>query len=513
MTQIPETIADPQTLSDGVLLRRFVQDANEHAFAIIVERHAGLVMSVCRRVVGQSADCDDAFQATFYALSQRPDSIRECRSLTGWLYSVAWRTSVRLVRLRKRSKMETLPDQVQSGHSDPYERIAEANDLAALDEELNQLPDKYRHVLVMNYFAQQSSQDIADQLNESKGTIDGRIREGKRMLRVRLARRGVQVGVLAIATSLTQSASASISPALISSTTQFAQLSSGFGSIAGVHGIDLAQMQVLSSAGVKVMGIQAGTFLATGLLMLTGALGISQLMARPDGTAQNASSVAEAIDTTPQDPSETKPLTGEIDATGDAPPDSAAAIAIQDEQGSQPEPSGEQDRRGNLASLEGITGGGTGGMGGTDEPLDPTQNGGKAEFSTGTSRGIQQQLHQVIYSRPLPATLHFTGDVPLAEALDQLQTAINNESEQKVRFMLDTSDWAFADDVEFLNRTQISGLSVEQDTMTIASALDHIFSRVIDVQLTWVVKDEIILVTTEDVAKSPRHALIRSYDV
>ncbi len=315
MTQIPQTIAETQRLSDGVLLRRFVQDADELAFAIIVERHAGLVMSVCRRVVGQSADCDDAFQATFYALSQRPDSIRDCRSLTGWLYSVAWRTSVRLVRLRKRSKMETLPEQVQSSQPDPLDRIAEANDLAALDEELHQLPDKYRHVLVMNYFAQQSSQEIADQLNESKGTIDGRIREGKRMLRVRLARRGVEIGVLAIATTLTQSASASVSPALISSTTQLAKLSSGFGSMASVPGVDLAQMQVLSSTGTTVMGIKAGTFLATGVLMLSGALGFSQLMARQDGTSPDVSSVAAAVGTTAQDTAATEPLTGEIAAT------------------------------------------------------------------------------------------------------------------------------------------------------------------------------------------------------
>jgi hypothetical protein len=61
--------------SDRDLLRRFIYDGDEASFAAIVERHSSLVMSVCRRVVGQSPDVDDAFQATFFALSQRPASI------------------------------------------------------------------------------------------------------------------------------------------------------------------------------------------------------------------------------------------------------------------------------------------------------------------------------------------------------------------------------------------------------------------------------------------------------
>ena len=206
MTHFPDSNANNAALpSDRDLLRRFIHDGDEASFAAIVERHATLVMSVCRRVVGQSPDVDDAFQATFFALSQRPTSIYECLSLTGWLYSVAWRASVRLVRQRKRTMTQPLPEHVPASDPDPLDVIAQASDLASLDEELNQLPQKYRDVLVMSYFAQQTNQEIADQLNESKGAVDGRIRDARRMLRVRLARRGVEVGVLAVATAYVQS--------------------------------------------------------------------------------------------------------------------------------------------------------------------------------------------------------------------------------------------------------------------------------------------------------------------
>ena len=110
---------------------------------------------------------------------------------------------------------QPLPDQVPASEPDTLDVIAQANDLASLDEELNQLPQKYRDVLVMSYFAQQTNQEIADQLNESKGAIDGRIRDARRLLRVRLARRGVEVGVLAVAAAYVQSSASAASPALI----------------------------------------------------------------------------------------------------------------------------------------------------------------------------------------------------------------------------------------------------------------------------------------------------------
>ncbi len=97
--------------------------------------------------------------------------------------------------------MAELPDSAPSSEPDPLDLIAADREVAVLDEELSQLPDKYRDVLVMTYFGGQTSQQIADQLNESKGVIDGRLRQAKNLLRVRLARRSVALGVIALATS------------------------------------------------------------------------------------------------------------------------------------------------------------------------------------------------------------------------------------------------------------------------------------------------------------------------
>ncbi|HIF01617.1 MAG TPA: sigma-70 family RNA polymerase sigma factor [Planctomycetes bacterium] len=210
---------DPSTPNDRDLLRRFIQDADETAFAEIVHRHHQLVMGVCRRVMGNDSDVDDAFQATFITLARRPRQVRSTVSLSSWLYTVAWRTSLRLIRQRREYPVESLTDRADARHSDPLEQIASAQECLILDEELNDLPARYRDVLVMAYFSQQSSQEIADQLDVSQGTIDGRMRQARNMLRVKLVRRGVELAVIAVAANQCTGASAAVvAPALLSST-------------------------------------------------------------------------------------------------------------------------------------------------------------------------------------------------------------------------------------------------------------------------------------------------------
>src|SRR6516162_5443212 len=86
--------SDGPEWTDDRLLHRFLTDRDESAFRRLVERHGGMVLSVCRHVLRQQQDAEDAFQATFLVLAQSAASIRKGTALASWLYGVAYRTSL-----------------------------------------------------------------------------------------------------------------------------------------------------------------------------------------------------------------------------------------------------------------------------------------------------------------------------------------------------------------------------------------------------------------------------------
>src|SRR5438093_12897279 len=76
--------------SDQDLLARYVEQHDEEAFELLVRRHGPMVHELCRRLLGQQADVDDASQAVFLVLVRKAHSIRKQQSLASWLYGVAY---------------------------------------------------------------------------------------------------------------------------------------------------------------------------------------------------------------------------------------------------------------------------------------------------------------------------------------------------------------------------------------------------------------------------------------
>ncbi|MCI0638506.1 MAG: sigma-70 family RNA polymerase sigma factor [Gemmataceae bacterium] len=183
--------------SDSGLLARYVEDRDAAAFAGLLERHGPMVLGVCRRVLGNPADADDAFQATFFQLARNAAKIRRDGSVAGWLHAVAQRTAIK-ARARRKSH-SALDENAKATADDPFGDIAWRELRGVLDEELSQLPERLRGPLVLCYLDGLTRDEAAQRLGWSLATLKRRLEEGRDLLRKRLAKRGLAPALLAIA--------------------------------------------------------------------------------------------------------------------------------------------------------------------------------------------------------------------------------------------------------------------------------------------------------------------------
>src|SRR5262249_28356371 len=174
--------------SDGELLARFVAHRDEAAFAELVHRYGAMVLRVCRRVLDNAADVEDAFQATFMVLVRKADAIRKRDSAASWLYGVALRVARRarasLTRRRDRERRAAVPEAVTS----PEEAWSDLRPV--LDDAVEALPEKYRALVVLCYLQGRTYDEAARLLYRGKGTVSPRSTHARTLPRRRLGRRG-----------------------------------------------------------------------------------------------------------------------------------------------------------------------------------------------------------------------------------------------------------------------------------------------------------------------------------
>src|SRR5262245_31575820 len=165
-------------LTDLELLGRFRAQRDEAAFHALVHRHGRMVFDVCRNVLGNEADAEDAFQVTFLILAQRAGAIRKQASVGSWLFGVAYRTALKArTCLAKRQKHEArAPRQPSSENPDV---LAWREVQRVLHEELNGLSECYRAPLVLCYLEGKTQVEAAAALGVSAATVNKRLEQGR----------------------------------------------------------------------------------------------------------------------------------------------------------------------------------------------------------------------------------------------------------------------------------------------------------------------------------------------
>src|SRR6516162_6097224 len=136
--------ADPTAeRTDAELLRHFVERHEEAAFTVLLERHGGLVMSVCRRILPRRHDAEDAFQATFLTLIRHASSIRRTEAVGSWLYRVAHRIALKAgTDMARRTVRERQSGKAAQAPATSEIALRELQDI--VDGEVRRLPEKYR---------------------------------------------------------------------------------------------------------------------------------------------------------------------------------------------------------------------------------------------------------------------------------------------------------------------------------------------------------------------------------
>ncbi len=214
---------DGAGLTDGELLESYITRRDEGAFEALLSRHGPMVLGVCRRILRNGADADDAFQATFLVLVRRAASIRPREMVSNWLYGVARITALKAKamnykRRAKENEAGTLPK--PSTAENDWEK-----EQSLLDEELGRLPDKYRVPIVLCDLQGKTIKEAARHLNWPQGTVATRLTRGRRLLALRLSKHGLTLSVSALALLISSMAvSASVPASLMAATTKAASL-------------------------------------------------------------------------------------------------------------------------------------------------------------------------------------------------------------------------------------------------------------------------------------------------
>ncbi len=212
-------------MTDRELLEHFVEKRDESVFESLVQRHGGMVFGVCRRILGNHHDAEEAFQATFLVLAKKAGSISRREALANWLFGVARRTalkakSTRAKRSAREKQMESIPE---LEHTQPS-RGPEIE--ALLDLGLSRLPEKYRLAIVLCDLEGKSHREAGQELGCPEGTVSSRVTRARGILAKWFNRQGFVLSIGSLAVLLSQkSASASLPTALVTSTAKAACLS------------------------------------------------------------------------------------------------------------------------------------------------------------------------------------------------------------------------------------------------------------------------------------------------
>lgn len=307
------------SMPDAVLLERWQRRRDADAFTELVQRHAGMVVACCKRILREQALAEDVAQECFIALMQSRESVRV--SLGAWLHTIAVRRSIdRIkgdVRRRKREAVfaEQQGDSVAS--ETPIDDI-----LASVDEAIAELPDDLRDVVVGRFLDSRMHTELAQRLGIAESTVRYRVEKGVEQVRQSLRKKGIAVGAATLTAALGQAVE--VAPAVL-------VVKLGKLAVSGSLATPGATAWSATAIGKIALGL-------LGVIVFGVSVWVVELQSRKEPTMTSeviSNSSRGANSTVPTASDITRPLSPPADSGSNTPPAPAGA-AVSHETGAEP---------------------------------------------------------------------------------------------------------------------------------------------------------------------------------
>ncbi|HXJ58709.1 MAG TPA: sigma-70 family RNA polymerase sigma factor [Verrucomicrobiae bacterium] len=254
-----------EPVDDSLLLRQFVEDHSEGAFAALVTRHINLVHSVALRCVGTPHQAEEIVQSVFILLAKKAAQLRHDRALSSWLFQTTRLTARNFVRSETRRHRREQEAHMQSAWNesgdDVWRKIS-----PLLDDAVARLSEKERQAIVLRFYEERSLHEIGTALEVSTDAAEKRIHRAVEKLRAFFAKRGVSVGagglIVALSANAVQAAPAGLAQSITAGT-----LATGFVTgVTGVTGVStstfiLRALKLMTSTKLKITAVASAVIL------------------------------------------------------------------------------------------------------------------------------------------------------------------------------------------------------------------------------------------------------------
>jgi RNA polymerase sigma factor (sigma-70 family) len=202
-----------EQIADEELVRRYVDEREEAAFAALVRRYGPMALRVCYRVLHRSHDAEDAFQSTFLVLAREAASLRRYAAVGAWIHGVAYHTALRVRERLARQRQREERHMPAKNNDAPEDGILREDVHAALYEELHRLPEKLRVPLVLCNLMGRTQDEVARELGLHRTAVVKRLSRAYSLLRRRLLSRGIALALIILTSLLHKEGKAGTLPA------------------------------------------------------------------------------------------------------------------------------------------------------------------------------------------------------------------------------------------------------------------------------------------------------------